>query len=213
MSVPVSKRNESRFEAEHHFYRLRSDVTELIFTNFGYSAEKYKKTIAKYREMHRNNTNCDDIVQKMEARMQSFEEWFITQERDTVLTYLRLIETEFTVGNSIYPGDGITMLLDFFMRRYHLNKAISYCYALKQEINYVIRTLPVDVNKYKRFSDSIDEQIKLYKGVRRASNRLLSGYKKNDEEGKSVWGAILSVADGFALIVHRFFDSQEAQEG
>ena len=65
--------------------------------------------------------------------------------------------------------------MEFLQRRYHLNRAIGYCYALKQEMQYAIETLPVDINKYKRFAELIDKQIALYKGVRSASNKFLNG--------------------------------------
>ncbi|MBQ7540680.1 MAG: hypothetical protein IJT44_00125 [Clostridia bacterium] len=199
MAVPVSQRNESRFEAEHHFYQLRSDVTELIFTDFGYSSDKYSRMIDRYRDMHRSNPNCEDVVGRMSSRRQSFDDWFIDQERDTVMYYLRMIQMEFTVGNSIYPSNTIAKFMEYFTRRYHINNAIGYCFALKQEINYIIRALPVNVGKYQRFSDSIDEQIRLYKGVRGAGNKLLKGYMQNkDDDGTSVYDALMSVFDGIS---------------
>ena len=61
-----------------------------------------------------------------------------------------------------------------------MNEAIGSCYMLKQEIQYIIRTLPVDMNKYERFDESINHQIKLYKGVRQADNRFLKMKKPED---------------------------------
>jgi hypothetical protein len=63
--------------------------------------------------------------------------------------------------------------MEFCERRKHIDEAIAQCYVLKQELQYIIRTLPVDLNKYERFAAAIDKQIALYKGVRQADNRLL----------------------------------------
>ena len=68
-----------------------------------------------------------------------------------------------------------------------MDEAIAQCYVLKQELQYIIRTLPVDLNKYERFAVDIDKQIALYKGVRQSDNRLLKykpnkSNKKNNEE-------------------------------
>ena len=41
MSVPKSKRKESRFEAQHNLYILRKEVTNLVLADFGFSEEKY----------------------------------------------------------------------------------------------------------------------------------------------------------------------------
>ena len=39
---------------------------------------------------------------------------------------------------------------------------------LLQELQYIIETLPVDINKYTRFADSIQLEIALIKGWRKA---------------------------------------------
>lgn len=49
MGVPKGKRKLSRFEAAHHYYRLRSEVTNLMLQDFGFSEEKYRKSIERYR--------------------------------------------------------------------------------------------------------------------------------------------------------------------
>ena len=172
MGVPKSRRKESKFEAQHHYYKLRTDVTNLMLLGFGFSEEKYKKSIERYRQMHENAPDVDAVVSRYEEKCRSFKEWFIDKEQDAVLDMLRRIETEFTIGNSIYPSETPAKFMEICERRKHINEAISWCYALKQELQYVIRTLPVDINKFERFAKSIDEQIALYKGVRSADNRL-----------------------------------------
>lgn len=79
-----------------------------------------------------------------------------------------------------------------------MNNAIAECYVLKQEINYIIRTLPVDKNKFKRFGEAIDRQIALYKGVRQSDNRFLRKNVKNNtlvRETASVINAIEVLLD------------------
>ena len=177
MSVPKGKRNESRFEAQHHFYRLRKEVTDLMLLDFGFSVEKYQKQIEHYRSACEHTDNADEITARYQKKCDSFNKWFIDKECDAVIEMLRNIEREFTLGNSIYPTDTPAKLSEFIERRKHIDNAIGWCYVLKQEINYIIRTLPVDLNKYERFADSIDQQVKLYKGVRKADNRLLKTKK------------------------------------
>ena len=176
--VPKGRRSESRFEASHHYYRLRDEVTKLVLEDFGFSEEKYQKKIEKFREWHSHEANVEEQVQRMEKRNEAFQKWFIDEEARAILQLLRNIEREFTSGNAIYPSDTPARLLEFLARRQHINRAIGLCYTLKQEINYVIRTLPVDINKYERFAVAIDEQINLYKGVRQADNRLIRPRKK-----------------------------------
>ena len=152
MSVPKSRRKESKFEASHQLFNLRDEVTRLVLYDFGFSAKKYRTQIDKFREWHKNDPNLEEQVASMQQRCESFEKWFIDEEGRAILDLVRRIEEEFTVGNSIYPSETPARLMEFLIRRRHINKAIGLCYALKQEIHYVIRTLPVDINKYDKFA-------------------------------------------------------------
>ena len=204
MSVAKGRRAQSRFEANHHFYKLRKDVTELIMNDFGYSHDKAQKKIEKYRKAHEKDANVDEIVEKLQKKMDSFERWYIDEEAREILNLLREIEREFTVGNSIYPSDSPARIEEFIVRRHHINNAIGLCYTLKQEINSVIRTLPVDINKFERFAVSIDEQVRLYKGVRQADNRLIK--PKRDKKGKiqdTIDQDVIQIFDGIASAIRK----------
>ena len=183
MSVPKGKRKESRFEAQHHFYRLRADVTNLMLLDFGFSEEKYRKHIERYQETHAQAENVDEVVERYQKKCDSFKKWFIDRECDAVLEILRRIESEFTAGNSIYPSETPAKVMEFCERRKHIDEAIAQCYVLKQELQYVISSLPVNINKYERLSVDIDKQIALYKGVRQSDNRLLKQKPNNAKSG------------------------------
>lgn len=200
MSVPKGKRRQSRFEAQHHYYRLRDDVTALMLQDFGFSPEKYQETIEWYRRCHEAAENVDEVVSRYEKKADAFNKWFIDRECDAVLEMLRNIETEFTQGNSIYPSDTPAKLLEFLVRRHHMNNAIAECYALKQEINYVIRVLPVDKNKFERFGEAIDKQIALYKGVRQSDNRFLRERKKGSN---TLARETASIIDAISALINK----------
>ena len=180
MSVPKGRRKLSRFEAQHNFFRLRDEVTTLMLLDFGFSEKRYRETIDWYRRSHEAAEDVEDVVARYEKKCEAFNKWFIDKECDAVLEILRTIENEFTLANSVYPSETPAKLAEFITRRHHMNKAIGSCYMLKQELQYIIRTLPVDMNKYERFDEAINHQIKLYKGVRQADNRFLK--TKNPED-------------------------------
>lgn len=183
MAVPKGKRKESKFEAQHHFYRLRADVTNLMLLDFGFSEEKYRKHIERYRETHAKTGNVDEVVERYRKKCDSFKKWFIDKECDAVLEILRRIGCEFTLGNSIYPSETPAKVMEFCERRKHIDEAIAQCYVLKQELQYIISSLPVNVNRYERLAVDIDKQIALYKGVRQSDNRLIK--KKQGKAGSS----------------------------
>ena len=212
MSVPKGRRQESRFEAQHNFYKVRAEVTALVLNDFGFSEEKYRKKMEKYRRDHAKDANIDDIVARGERKNESFKKWFIDEEARAIIDIMREIEKEFTVGNSIFPSETPSKVIEFLIRRQHVNRAIGLCFALKQEIHYVIRTLPVDINKYERFAEMIDRQIALYKGVRQADNRLIKPRKP--QKSRTVEGEVTRLFDSLANIIRKIGKmEQNAEDG
>lgn len=187
MSTHEGERKPSRFEARDHYYELRDEVTYLIMMDFGFSQEKYEKQIERYAHMHRNASNVDEVVARYREKCERFQTKFIDREAIAVLDIMRKIESEFTAGNAINPvKDNPAQIMEYCMRRRHMDEAISQCDVLKQEIQYIIRVLPVNLNKYVRFSKAIDKQIALYKGVRQADNKFLKPSKQKQPKNRKV---------------------------
>jgi len=184
MSVPAGRRKESKFEAWHHFYKLRKEVTILMLLDFGFSPEKYDKQVEKYRHDHANCENVDEVVSRWKKKAENFSAWYIDEECKAILDILREIQKEFTIANSIFPSETDAKISEYCERRKHLNEAIGLCFALKQEIQAVIEALPVDINKYKRFVNLADEQIALFKGIRKSDNRFLKPKEKRSKGKK-----------------------------
>lgn len=176
-NVVRSKRKPTRFEAEHHLKKLRDDITKLCINDFGYSLDKCRERRARYETQHKDVSDLDKIMKRYDKKLESFDRWFIDDECAVLVQLLRNIDKYFTLGNSIYPSDNIAGFAEYLKRREHITTAISLCYVLKHEINYIIRTLPVDNNKYQHISADVDKQIQLFKGVRKADNRFLKVIK------------------------------------
>ena len=185
-SVPEGRRTQSDFQARHNYFQLRDEVTRLMINDFGFDKEKYDAGIEKYRQAHAKDQNVDKIVERWKRKSDAFNKWFIDKECDAVLEILRRIESEFTYGNSIYPSDTPARLFEYLERRKHITAAIANCYILKQELQYIIRTLPVDMNKYYHYEKALKTQISLFKGVRQADNRFLKAKKKTVDVSKDI---------------------------
>ena len=171
MSVVKRKRKESQFEVFHHFYRLRREMTDLLLRDFGYSFDKSEKGLQRrfggkpYEDLTDKEKETFD---KLKQRQESFEEWFIADQRKVIIDCLRNIQEEDFVANSIYP----MYREELIERRIHQDRAIGQCYRLTQELQYAIETLPVDVNTYTRFGESIQKEINLIKGWRKSDNKF-----------------------------------------
>ena len=171
MSVIKRKRKPSQFEVFHHLYKLRRDITDLLLRDFGYSFEKSEKKLNK-RFRNRPYEELTDSEKKqydrLKARWKAFDEWFIQDERKVIVDCLREITKHVYIANSIYP----TVPEELIKRRIHQDEAIGQCYRLTQELQYSIETLPVDVNIYTRFGESIQTEINLIKGWRKSDNKF-----------------------------------------
>lgn len=175
MSVLKKNRKPSQFEVFHHLFEMRKEVTDLLLRDFGYTQKKADRRIQRYfgnrsyDEFSPEDKNrYDDFVEKTKA----FDEWFILDERQVIVDCLRKITEEVFVANSIYP----TCTEEYTERRLHQDRAIGQCYRLSQELQYVIETLPVDVNKYLRFAEKIQTEINLIKSWRKSDNKLKGNF-------------------------------------
>lgn len=171
MSVLKAKRKSSQFEVFHHFYKTRKEITDLLLRDFGYDLERAEKRVAKmfggrnYEELTPEEKVRYD---KLKAKNEAFDNWFIEDERKRIVDCLREITKEVFMANSIYP----TVMEELVERRLCQDRAVGQCYRLTQELQYAIETLPVDVNKYLRFADMIQTEINLIKGWRKSDNKF-----------------------------------------
>lgn len=175
MSVVKRKRKESQFEVFHHFYKVRKEITDLLLRDFGYSSKKSEEYLAKTfgkRPYHELNDAEKKHYDDRKEKTNSFEEWFIIDQRDSVMDCLRSVQEHIFVANSIYPH----YKEELIERRIHQDRAIGQCNRLLQELQYAIETLPVDIDKYLRFSDGIEKEISLIKGWRKSDNKFAKNF-------------------------------------
>lgn len=171
MSVLKSKRKPSQFEVFHHFYKVRKEVTDLLLRDFGYDLTKAEKDLKRnFGGRNVEELNPDEITRyaKLKEKYKAFDEWFVMNQRETIMDCLHSIGEEVFTANSIYP----TCMEELIERRIHQDRAIGQCYRLTQELQYSIETLPVDVNKYTRFADMIQTEVNLIKGWRKSDNKF-----------------------------------------
>lgn len=169
MSVLVSKRKKTdvNLDVFSNAYQLRRKLTDRLLFDFGFKRGELPR---RYKE------ESEESYNKRLERFNLFYDWYIPEERKSILEYMRNIITYITVANSIYP----TNELECDERRVNLDRAVGYCYSLVQEMQYVIETLPVDVNEYTTITDYVNAEIELIIGVRQADNRFKKQVKSEN---------------------------------
>ena len=157
MSVLVSDRSESKFEAITYSIELHNMLIELMQRSFGvkdldqfvrlryaYGKDEYED-FARYRYL-----------------MQKF--------KDRIDKFAASVTGNVRAANTIYP----TTLHEYEQRRDYQNAAIVGCEQLKNEHQRVVEVFEVDVNVYGRYIKAIDREIGLIKKWRQRDNKIKS---------------------------------------
>lgn len=169
MSVLKANQKPFPFEVEHHAYKIRTVITDLALRKFGLKeyAEKPKpETYSKWSQQQKDG--YDKSVAKNKERYEAFIEWFIPDEQKSILNLCRNMIHEIFLANEIYPQH----LCECDERRLHQDLAIGYCENLIQELQYVITTLHVNIEKYETITKMIVHEQNLIKGWRKSDNKV-----------------------------------------
>ena len=172
MSVPLSNRRLSKFQADKTLQDIAIEVEKLSECNFGFSPRKFDREIERYANAHRNAPNVDELVSEKRGRLRHFVNILIPETQQQVTRIVQNAIMEFGIANSIFPSDTIARDAECVERRIHMDKAIGYCFALEKQLQFMVLVLPIDANRMDRIVELIDTEINLLRGVRQADNRF-----------------------------------------
>lgn len=162
MSVLVSDRKESKFEAITYSVELRSLLIELMQRGFGV---KDINAIARRRYVF----GKDDIENPAKYI------YLIQNFKNRIDKTSSLITNKVRAANSIYP----TSLAEYEQRRSYQNIAIANCEQLVSELQQVVEIFEVDINIYDKYIQAIDREIGLIKKWRQRDNKIKSYLQGN----------------------------------
>ena len=171
--IPKSERSESRLEAQHKAYKIRKMITADLMASFAYSQKKQEKHIKAMTEHIKNEEEKKDTAQKIRELEEDFDCWFIRKERERILDFTQGIASHLRAANTIWP----TYKAEFVERRLEMDKALECCNRLQDELQYLVETLPADINKYTAIVREIDAEFNLIKALRQSDNRFLKHLK------------------------------------
>lgn len=155
MSVLVSDRKESKFEAITYSIELHDMLLDFMQRNFGikdldhfvrvrYAYGKDEvEDFSKYRYLMNNfKTRIDQLASQLTSNVRA--------------------------ANSTYP----TSMREYEQRRDYQNNAIINCEQILKELQRIVEIFEVDVNTYGRYVNAIDREIGLIKKWRQRDNKI-----------------------------------------
>lgn len=174
MSVPKSERGLSQMEFYRNAIALREQMTFLLLRDFG-----VKKKTREFDDFCKQQSMSNEDKEAFAALLdkynlgnkivENYPAWFIEQERKFFDEKLRELVMNITMANAVY----ITSRREYDERRAMINAAIGNCDQLLQEMQYLIKILPVNVEKLMPYTGLIKQEITLLKGLRKNDNKAL----------------------------------------
>ena len=172
--IPKSKRLESKLEAIHKAYAIRSRITQELLLTFGYSQRKLEQHVKKVTSYIRNTEEREERANAVREMEERFNSWLIDRERDEVLKHCQGTVQHLIAANTIYP----TYPAEFEERRLEMGRAMECCNQLEQELQYLASVLPADKNKYMAIALDVNSEFQMIKKLRQSDNRFLKNLKK-----------------------------------
>ena len=176
MSVLKSKRKQSKLEVYNHAVKMRKDLTMLLLRDLG-----TKRTVRNMRIRTDGMEPQDaDLLLGITEKYNltkfpgDYPEWLIEKLRDSIWNYLRDMMTNITRAYSIWAKNKA----EADERRICQDRAIGCCESILKEMELAIEVLPVDVEKYMPYVESITKEIALLKGWRKNDNKRFSELKE-----------------------------------
>ena len=146
MSVLVSDRKESKFEAISFSIELHDMLIDLMQRGFGI---KDLKHYVRVRYAY-GKDSTEDFARYLYL-MQNF--------KNRIDQTASLLTSNLRAANSIYP----TSMTEYEQRRRYQNAAVANCEQLIKELQRVIEIFEVDINIYGKYIKAIDREIGLIK--------------------------------------------------
>lgn len=162
MSVLVSDRKESKFEAVTHSIELHNMLIDFMQRNFGI---KDLNTFVRMRYAY-GKDDKEDFSRHIYL-MQNFK-----NRMDQTAS---LLTSNVRAANTLYP----TSVHECERRRDYQNNAIANCEQLIKELQRVVEVFDVDINVYGKYINAIDREIGLIKKWRQRDNKIKSYVQGN----------------------------------
>ena len=157
MSVLVSDRTESKFEAITYSIELHDMLIDFMQRSFGV---KDLDQLVRVRYAHGKDATEDF----------SRYRYLMLNYKNRIDQLASMLTSNVRAANSIYP----TTLHEYEQRRDYQNTAIVNCEQLLKELQRIVEIFEVDVNLYSRYVKAIDREIGLIKKWRQRDNRIKS---------------------------------------
>lgn len=167
--IKKSERKESKLQTIHNAYKIRMAVTKLAENDFYISRIKIDNIIfEKIKKFPEENQEA------IKNRTYKYFEQQVIRSTNSAIELATGISRHLRIANTIFP----TYMTEFEERRIEMDKAMSCCNALQDELQYIGECLYADLNKYTKLVLLIQQEFNMIKALRQSDNRFLKNIKR-----------------------------------
>ena len=167
--IKKSERKESKLQTIHNAYKIRMAVTKLAENDFYISRIKIDNIISeKIKKFPEENQEA------IKNRTYKYFEQQVIRSTNSAIELATGISRHLIIANTIFP----TYMTEFEERRIEMDKAMSCCNALQDELQYIGECLYADLNKYTKLVLLIQQEFNMIKALRQSDNRFLKNIKR-----------------------------------
>lgn len=167
--IKKSERKESKLQTIHNAYKIRKAVTKLAENDFYISSSKIENVIAEKIKRF-----PEEEQQRIKKRTYQYFEQQLQRSTNIVIELATGISRHLRIANTIFP----TYMTEFEERRIEMDRAMSCCNALQDELQYIGECLYADLNRYTNLVLFIQKEFNMIKALRQSDNRFLKNIKK-----------------------------------
>jgi hypothetical protein len=161
MSVLLSKRKESRYEAIVYADEIHDMLVVFMKSGFGVKdLEHYVRIKYAYG---------DDSTEDLEKYR-----YLMQNSKKRIEQFASLIIANLRAAYSSYP----TSMHEYEKRRDYQNAALVNCQCLLKELEKIVEKFNVDINLYKPYIKAIEREIVLIKRWRQRDNKFKTFFEK-----------------------------------
>lgn len=128
--IRKSKRSESKLQVIHNAYTIRTAVTNLAENSFYITLSKVEDNIS-----NRIKGLTAEDQKKVKEQMYKYYRNQINRITENVIKYADGISKHLRIANTIFP----TYMSEYEERRLEMDRAMSCCNALQDELQYARR--------------------------------------------------------------------------
>jgi len=168
--IKKSERTESRLQTVHNAYKIRTAVTKLAENNFYFDLNKINEVV----EQNTKNIVDEKLKEKAKKRIYQYFNNQISRMTNKIINSACEINEHLRIANTIFP----VYMSEYEERRIELDRAMSCCNVLQDELQYAGECLYADLNKYTTLVMEIQKEFNMIKKLRQTDNRFLKDIKK-----------------------------------